>query len=198
MLAYLTGQCGTTISCKKWLSLSSRPRLQMSTLPKPGHIIRHDFRNTASRSAAPPGQPIKLLQVCCEMNLIGQHQPMIAHIYAPFLQWNIERGYKLPNIIAEMQQIQADVIALQEIDIGCKRSGSVDTGEAGQTCRAPCNGFGASKQSCNAIHGGHSMPRCCSWQVRDDGLQVLKLQRHSSSTMLSSANLRSWSRPRGL
>ena len=49
------------------------------------------------------------------------------------LQWNIERGYKLPDIIAQMQQIQADVIALQEIDIGCKRSGSIDTGQAEQT-----------------------------------------------------------------
>ena len=69
----------------------------------------------------------------------------------PFLQWNIERGYKLPDIIAEMQQIQADVIALQEIDIGCKRSGSMDTGEAEQTCRAPC--------SCSRA------PRSYSWRA---------------------------------
>ena len=30
-----------------------------------------------------------------------------------FLQWNIERGYKLPGIIEELKRIDADVIALQ-------------------------------------------------------------------------------------
>lgn len=45
------------------------------------------------------------------------------------LQWNIERGYKLPEIIAELRKINADVIALQEIDVGCERSGNADTGE---------------------------------------------------------------------
>ena len=125
----------------------------MSTLPKPGHIIQHDFRNTASRSAAPREQPIRLLQVCCEMiptESIGKQH--CSHPW-PALQWNIERGYRLPDIIAEMQQIQADVIALQEIDIGCKRSGSMDTGEAEQTCRAPCSCFRASTQACSAVHG---------------------------------------------
>ena len=106
----------------------------MITLAKPGQIIQHDFRNTESRSAAPRGQPVKLLQVRCEMICTKAWASSIAYIHAPSLQWNIERGYKLPDIIAEMQQIQADVIALQEIDIGCKRSGSLDTGEAEQTC----------------------------------------------------------------
>ena len=114
----------------------------MSTLPKPGQIIRLDFRNTASRSAAPRGQPIKLLQVCRGVFPTIALASSIAHIYAPPLQWNIERGYKLPDIIAEMQQIQADVIALQEIDIGCKRSGSIDTGEVEQARGRPCNCFG--------------------------------------------------------
>lgn len=44
------------------------------------------------------------------------------------LQWNIERGYKLSSIVEELKQIDADVIALQEVDIGCERSGSIDTG----------------------------------------------------------------------
>jgi hypothetical protein len=67
-----------------------------------------------------------------------------------FLQWNIERGYKLPGIIEELRRIDADVIALQarllcvcaaiaclpsltrsqEVDIGCERSGWVDCGDA--------------------------------------------------------------------
>lgn len=44
------------------------------------------------------------------------------------MQWNIERGYKLQKIVQELKQIDADVIALQEVDIGCERSDSVDTG----------------------------------------------------------------------
>ena len=34
------------------------------------------------------------------------------------------------QVIAELKSIDADVLGLQEIDIGCERSGSVDTGEA--------------------------------------------------------------------
>lgn len=44
-------------------------------------------------------------------------------------QWNIERGYKLHQIVQELKQIDADVIALQEVDIGCERSESIDTGD---------------------------------------------------------------------
>lgn len=44
------------------------------------------------------------------------------------LQWNIERGYKLNAIIDELQRLDADVIALQEIDIHCARSSYEDTG----------------------------------------------------------------------
>lgn len=44
------------------------------------------------------------------------------------LQWNIERGYQLPGVIEELKRIDADVIALQEVDIGCERSGSLDSG----------------------------------------------------------------------
>lgn len=43
-------------------------------------------------------------------------------------QWNIERGYKLDAIIEELRASNADVIALQEVDIGCERSGGQDTG----------------------------------------------------------------------
>jgi endonuclease/exonuclease/phosphatase family metal-dependent hydrolase len=37
-------------------------------------------------------------------------------------QWNIERGYKLPLILETLKRIDADVITLQELDIGCERS----------------------------------------------------------------------------
>jgi hypothetical protein len=44
------------------------------------------------------------------------------------LQWNIERGYQLPGIIEELKRLDADVISLQEVDVGCKRSGGLDIG----------------------------------------------------------------------
>ncbi len=44
------------------------------------------------------------------------------------LQWNIERGYQLAGIIEELRRLDADVLALQEVDVGCDRSGGVDTG----------------------------------------------------------------------
>jgi endonuclease/exonuclease/phosphatase family metal-dependent hydrolase len=42
-------------------------------------------------------------------------------------QWNIERAYKLPLIIETLQKIDADILCLQELDIGCERSGKVDS-----------------------------------------------------------------------
>lgn len=38
------------------------------------------------------------------------------------VQWNIERGYKLESVIEELKVIDADILALQEIDIHCERS----------------------------------------------------------------------------
>lgn len=43
------------------------------------------------------------------------------------MQWNIERGYKLDGIIQELKRTNADVLALQELDIGCERTGKRDT-----------------------------------------------------------------------
>uniref|UniRef100_A0A1D2A2B6 Endonuclease/exonuclease/phosphatase domain-containing protein n=1 Tax=Auxenochlorella protothecoides TaxID=3075 RepID=A0A1D2A2B6_AUXPR len=72
-------------------------------LPSPGSIIQRDYRDLQT----PTPHRSETLRL---------------------LQWNIERGYKLPGIIEELKQIDADVIALQEVDIGCERSGSLDTG----------------------------------------------------------------------
>ena len=44
------------------------------------------------------------------------------------VQWNVERGYKLQGIIDELRTLDADVIALQEVDWGCERSALVDCG----------------------------------------------------------------------
>lgn len=43
-------------------------------------------------------------------------------------QWNIERGFQLEAIIEQLREADADIIALQEVDVGCERSGSEDTG----------------------------------------------------------------------
>ena len=41
--------------------------------------------------------------------------------------WNIERGYQIEGIIREMKDvIDADVMCIQEVDIGCERSRGVD------------------------------------------------------------------------
>ena len=70
------------------------------------------------------------------------------------LQWNIERGYQLPGIIEELKRIDADVIALQEIDVGCARSGSLDTG--GRAWDAPSGrrpaGRHSASSSANTAH----------------------------------------------
>ena len=38
------------------------------------------------------------------------------------VQWNIERGYKLDDIKQLLRQEEADIVCLQELDIGCERS----------------------------------------------------------------------------
>jgi len=42
------------------------------------------------------------------------------------VQWNIERGYELAGIIEELQQLDADILCIQELDIACDRSANVD------------------------------------------------------------------------
>jgi endonuclease/exonuclease/phosphatase family metal-dependent hydrolase len=50
------------------------------------------------------------------------------------VQWNIERGYEYDNILATLTTLDADLIALQECDWGCARSGGRDV--AGDLARA--------------------------------------------------------------
>ena len=71
--------------------------------------------------------------------------------YCKILQWNIERGYKLDGIVAELRRLDADILCLQartqqlcngggskqwrsltkvsqELDVGCDRSNGADCG----------------------------------------------------------------------
>lgn len=42
--------------------------------------------------------------------------------------WNIERGARLPEIVAALRSLDADVLLLQEVDYDCARSGRCDVG----------------------------------------------------------------------
>ena len=77
-------------------------------LTAPGDVFRADFRSSDASNPALIPSTIKLLQ------------------------WNIERGYKLPGIIEALRRLDADIISLQEVDVGCDRSGGVDTGTSSE------------------------------------------------------------------
>jgi endonuclease/exonuclease/phosphatase family metal-dependent hydrolase len=47
------------------------------------------------------------------------------------LAWNIERGYKLPQIVQQLKQIDADILLLQEVDV-C--TGRCDDGKKTTNC----------------------------------------------------------------
>eukprot|EP00029_Vermamoeba_vermiformis_P013485 TRINITY_DN8403_c0_g1_i1.p1 TRINITY_DN8403_c0_g1~~TRINITY_DN8403_c0_g1_i1.p1 ORF type:complete len:394 (+),score=96.88 TRINITY_DN8403_c0_g1_i1:2-1183(+) len=81
----------------------------MTTLPLPGEFIVHDYRSEEAKS--------KYLADAKNKSDIR------------VLQWNIERGYMLPQIIEELTRHDADIICLQEIDISCERSDSKNVGE---------------------------------------------------------------------
>jgi hypothetical protein len=81
----------------------------MSTLPLPGEFIVHDYRSEAARQ--------KYLEDAKSKSEVR------------VVQWNIERGYMLPQIIEELKKNDADIICLQEIDIECERSAGANVGE---------------------------------------------------------------------
>lgn len=91
--------------------MANKPK---SPSAKPGDIICYDFRSASDKKWA------KSLEV----HGADPRPPMIKAV-----QWNIERGYELENIIAMLKRHQADIICLQELDIGCERTGGLDVPE---------------------------------------------------------------------
>ncbi|KAJ2548687.1 hypothetical protein EV175_004732 [Coemansia sp. RSA 1933] len=75
-------------------------------LALPGEILTYDCRNKPER-------------------------PATAEIPRPLrvVQWNIERGYQLDAVISTLEDLDADILCLQEIDIGNERSGGANHGE---------------------------------------------------------------------
>ncbi len=68
-----------------------------------------------------------LAPACLAREQMDPGQPLTTGLM-PCPQWNIERGYQLAAVVAALKAIDADVVALQEVDIGCDRSGDEDTG----------------------------------------------------------------------
>lgn len=82
--------------------VNSRKR-NLKTLPAPGQILVYDFRRSKE-------------------SVLMSEPPLLKCV-----QWNIERGYELDLVIEMLKEQDADVICLQELDIGCERS-------AGRNC----------------------------------------------------------------
>ncbi|KAI9294223.1 hypothetical protein K502DRAFT_350236 [Neoconidiobolus thromboides FSU 785] len=75
---------------------------------KPGEILRYDYRVNKDEAS-------------------GINKNIGFKGYAlKVMQWNIERGYKLDQIIEEIKQFDPDIAMIQEVDIGCKRSLQID------------------------------------------------------------------------
>ena len=83
---------------------------------KPGDLIFYDFR------------PLSLIEK--SLNPANVISTPVARVnetaQVKVMQWNIERGYKYPEIVSACLKEQPDIICLQEIDINCERSGCRD------------------------------------------------------------------------
>lgn len=77
-------------------------------MPKPGDLVLQDYRDQEKAAkawvATARGRPVRIVQ------------------------WNIERGYKFDEIVQTLKIVDADILLLQEIDVGCDRSGGRDVG----------------------------------------------------------------------
>lgn len=102
------------------------PSPSAAPIPEPGEIVYYDYRprrpqqqreqqetttrdTSASSPAAAAAAPRRSLRL---------------------LQFNVERGYELGRVIEALRRADADVIALQEVDVGCDRSDGADVGRA--------------------------------------------------------------------
>lgn len=80
-------------------------------------------RGEFARVECPPWEPGTLVT---SAEFLEPRVRATAHAPVRVVQWNIERGYELAGIVAELAALDADVLLLQELDIGCDRSRGVD------------------------------------------------------------------------
>jgi len=76
---------------------------KQTIFPKPGELVFHDFREKTERSNKD---------------------------HLRIVQWNIERGYQLSQIIKNLKELDGDIVCLQELDIGCERTKCWDVGKS--------------------------------------------------------------------
>ena len=96
-------------------------------LLQPGEWLHRDYRPSAASSVS---RSVDVVSATASVAVPSAPSPPPPPRSLRVVQWNIERGYALTAIIAELRALDADVIALQEVDVACERSGSVDVGDA--------------------------------------------------------------------
>ncbi|KAG0240105.1 hypothetical protein BGW41_007198 [Actinomortierella wolfii] len=104
-------------------------------LPRPGELLIYDYRPQKSSSPSSATWSAGTVDLILGEELVATHQHHHEKTNASqstsrgnaqkirCLQWNIERNYKPKEILETLKAIDADVLCIQEIDIGCHRSG---------------------------------------------------------------------------
>lgn len=94
------------------------PNVKLIDLPPAGSILVYDCR---IQSTPPSKKQLRLsLRKVIPKNLLLESSDQMTTLKC--VQWNIERGYKLDAVIQTLKNQYADIICLQELDIGCRRS----------------------------------------------------------------------------
>ncbi|KAG0268316.1 hypothetical protein DFQ27_007052 [Actinomortierella ambigua] len=122
-----------------FLSRSSLQEERTVPLPRPGELLIYDCRPQRPSTSASASWAAGTVDLVFGEELVAA-QPFGSEKASTHpqtkagdqnderhkircLQWNIERNYKPKEILDTLKAIDADVLCLQEIDIGCHRSG---------------------------------------------------------------------------
>jgi hypothetical protein len=66
--------------------------------------------------------PLNLAKLYTDYRSKGSNTELSPSKKLKMLRWNLERGYELQSIIVDiLRHVDADILALQELDIGCDR-----------------------------------------------------------------------------
>ncbi|KAJ4460533.1 hypothetical protein PAPYR_3151 [Paratrimastix pyriformis] len=89
-------------------------------------LVSHARRHTQSHVPNPPCHPGQIYRADFRKDGTPSN---LGNTTLKIISWNIERGYKYTDILRELQDAQADIVCLQEIDVNCARSGRRDVGQ---------------------------------------------------------------------